>query len=79
MPLPPSKLALLQHIVKNLHKEPWKKDGPVTQSQLQALRMLKGKIGPAGIAGIRLEAAEAVTAHRYRAGLGRELHEQLPL
>lgn len=54
-----SKLLLLQHIVKNLHREPWKQ-GLITQTGLQALQMFTGKIGPAGIAGIRVEAAEAV-------------------
>lgn len=56
---PQAKLISLQHIVKHLHLEPLKQ-GPVTQSQLQALQIFKGKIGPAGIAGIRVGAAEAV-------------------
>jgi hypothetical protein len=60
MSSPPSKLALLQHVVKNLHLETWKQ-GPITQSQLQALQLVRGKMGPAGIAGVRVEAAEALS------------------
>ena len=59
MPNPPPKLASLQHIVNNLHSEPLKK-GPMTESQLQELRLIRGKIGPSGIVGVRVEAAEAV-------------------
>jgi hypothetical protein len=57
----PSKLELLQHIVKNLHAEPWKKSGPINESDIRALHLMTGKIGPNGIAGIRMEAAEGVT------------------
>ena len=56
----PSKLSLLQRIVNNLRLEYWKK-GPVTESQLLELRLVRGKIGPAGIAGIRVEAAETLS------------------
>jgi len=61
MSIPVNKLALLQHIVKNLHVEPWKKDGPLNQDQLRALQLFTGKIGPKGIVGIRIEAAESVS------------------
>ena len=44
MSSPPSKLALVQHVVMNLHLEPWK-EGPITQSQLQALQLVRGKMG----------------------------------
>ncbi len=59
MSTPPSKLSLLRHIVSNLRLEPFKQ-GPVTQTELQELKLFAGKIGPTGIAGIRFEAAEAV-------------------
>jgi hypothetical protein len=56
---PSWQLTLLQKIVDNLHKEPLKRE-PITESQLQALRLFRAKIGLAGIVGIRLEAADAV-------------------
>jgi len=55
----PSKLDLLQQIVKHTRVEPWK-DKPMTQADLAALGMSVAKMGPLGIAGIRAEAAEAV-------------------
>ncbi len=55
----PSEIALLQKIVSNLRVESLKQ-GPFGQNDLHALGMFVGKIGPAGIAGIRVEAAEAV-------------------
>lgn len=60
MSSPPSKLELLQHIVKNLRLQPLR-PGPFTEQDLRALQLVRGKIGPAGIAGIRVEAAEALT------------------
>src|ERR1700733_3236885 len=59
MPTAASKLDLLQRIAKHVHLELWKQ-APVTQTDLQALQMFAGKMGPAGVAGIRAEAAEAV-------------------
>ncbi len=59
MSIAASKLALLQHIVQHLRLEPWKQ-GPFTQSDLEALQMFTGQIGPKGFVGIRAEAAEAV-------------------
>ncbi len=59
MSITASKLALLQHIVQHLRLEPWKQ-GPFTQSDLEALQMFTGKIGPKGFVGIGAEAAEAV-------------------
>jgi hypothetical protein len=59
MPSPSSKRELLQHIVTNLRHEP-RKDGPMTVADLQALRLHKGSMGPGGVYGIRVEAAEAL-------------------
>jgi hypothetical protein len=56
----PSKLTLLQQIIKYVHFEPHKAGAVMTHAGLESLQMFVGKIGPTGYAGIRVEAAEPV-------------------
>lgn len=55
----PSQIGLLQRIVNNLRLAPLKQ-GPFNLDELQALGLLRGKIGPSGVVGIRIEASEAL-------------------
>ena len=75
MPSAHSQLGLLQLIADNVHHEPCKA-GPITEDDLYALQIFRGKITPMGIIGIRYAAADALiqladaifTASPYRRG-----------
>ena len=52
-------LALLRHIVENLHSAPSAPGNEITQVELEASPFMRAKLGPHGMSGIRKEAAKS--------------------